>query len=361
VKKAKEAMLYGRQRGFSLVEIMVALVIGLLAAYAIYVVYGDSERTKRNVVSVGEAQISGLYSVFLMNKALSNSGSGVLSVGIGAAGLLINCPTPLGLGIGDTLRPIPVAIDVDGAGNNQVFVTYGTSSLYPFSLSATLIAANVLNVTNAPLGFRPNSTLYVTDGGANCSAVQITGVTVNPANGSATVTVNGALPATVTDVVDMGTLERKVVRLVGDVLQVQRWGVDANGAFVSVTEPIVSNVMGFYAQYGLGPVGGGGRVTRWVDVRDDSTWALAAVAALPVANLMQIKAIRYGVIVRADEPERGYDQTETATLFGSCPSGTNCTSAPSITRTFTNPDVNGLGWRYRAYETMVPLRNSIVQ
>jgi type IV pilus assembly protein PilW len=379
--KVKEAALCRQQRGFSLIEIMVALVIGILASYAIYFVYGNAERTKRNVVSVGEAQTSGFYSVFLINHLFANSGGGALS----AATALRNCPG--GPGVGEingsgnttTLRPIPVAIDVDSFGNNRIFVSYGTSSLYPVPLNvdvASDLAANSMIINNAPLGFRPNSVLYAIGsdpGGGNdfCQAIQInnsvnsvTGlVGVIDSDGAATVTFNGTLPTgkVVNQVVDMGNPERLIISLVGDVLQVQKWSIPATGGsagvFVGgVPEPIVSNVMRFYAQYGL-DTDGDGRVDTWQAT--DAAWSWAGITGVPPATIGRIKAVRFGLVVRADEPDREYEQDFDVTLFGACPPGTvSCTNV-SIPVHIANPDSAGLRWRYRAYETVVPVRNSI--
>ncbi|MDR0769587.1 MAG: PilW family protein [Burkholderiales bacterium] len=367
-KKIEKTMSGRRQRGVSLIEIMVAVTIGLLAIYAIYIVYGNSEKTKRNIVSIGEAQISGLYSVFLMNRKLSSSGGGVLTNA--AAALLRNCPAGDGVdGDAATLLPVPVAIDDDGddgsgggRSNSKVFVTYSTSSLYPLPLAANFDGTDL--VINAPLGFRPNSVLYVIgDGG--CQAVQVAGVTMGtPELGQATVALGGVDLSGIGDVrqvVDMGSLERSIISLRGDVLQIQRWVLVAGSSVFQTdpegSDPVASNVMGFYAQYGLDTVGAGA-VTQWQDVSTDSSWASGGVVTKTPAQIGQIKAIRYGLIVRADEPERDYDRSETVRLFcpsvppAACPAG-------AIVRTFNNPDSKGLGWRYRAYETVVPIRNSI--
>jgi type IV pilus assembly protein PilW len=357
--KAKEAVLHRRQRGLSLVEIMVALVIGLLAAYAIYVIYEGSEKTKRNMVSMGEAQISGLYSVFLINRSFLNSGGGMLN----AAAVLGRCPGGEIDGEGDnaTLRPIPVAIDVDNSGNSRVFVSYGTSSLYPVPLDAVLSGGG-MNI-DAPLGFRAGSILYAigSDSGGNdaCQAIQINGVTMNA--GIASVTFDGTTPAVVNQVVDMGHLERQIIFLNGDVLQVDRWGIAHTGILERIrSDPVVSNVVRFYAQYGL-DANDDGMIDQWQGVVNNTDeWAWGNITDMAPATIGQIRAVRFGLVVRADEPDRDYEQDFSVRLFEACPP--EMTSCPdvSVLVNIVNPDpANGLRWRYRSYETVIPVKNSV--
>jgi len=54
------------QRGFGLVEIMIGLLIGLIAVLVIYQVYTVSEGFKRNTTAAGEAQVTGLFSAFVL-------------------------------------------------------------------------------------------------------------------------------------------------------------------------------------------------------------------------------------------------------------------------------------------------------
>src|SRR6266567_8041701 len=65
------------QRGFSLIEIMIGLVIGLIAVLVIYQVYAVSEGFKRNTTAAGEAQINGLFATFVLGIELGNAGAGI--------------------------------------------------------------------------------------------------------------------------------------------------------------------------------------------------------------------------------------------------------------------------------------------
>ena len=66
-----------KQRGFSLIEIMVGLVIGLISVLVIYQVFAAAEGLKRNTTSAGDAQQNGLLSSFILNIELANASNGI--------------------------------------------------------------------------------------------------------------------------------------------------------------------------------------------------------------------------------------------------------------------------------------------
>src|ERR1700737_3814847 len=98
-------------QGFSLIEIMVGVVIGLIAGLVIYQVFAAAEGIKRNTTSVGDAQQNGLLSSFMLGIELANAGNGIAS----AARDLGVCPG--GATFASTWRPLPLMI-VDGGGAN---------------------------------------------------------------------------------------------------------------------------------------------------------------------------------------------------------------------------------------------------
>src|SRR5438128_12285162 len=117
-------MIRRRQKGFSLIEIMIGIVIGLIAVLVIYQVFAAAEGIKRNTTSVGDAQQNGLFSSFVLGIELANSGNALAS----AARDLGTCPP--GVSSALTWRPIPVLI-IDGgapATPDSFVVTYSTSS-----------------------------------------------------------------------------------------------------------------------------------------------------------------------------------------------------------------------------------------
>lgn len=63
--------------GFSLVEIMIGLTVGLVASVTIMGVYENYEKQKRTTSSSSEAQVNGSFSTFLLDRQLRSAGSGL--------------------------------------------------------------------------------------------------------------------------------------------------------------------------------------------------------------------------------------------------------------------------------------------
>src|SRR6185437_983383 len=96
--------LRSREHGFSIIEIMVGVVIGMIAVLVIYQVFATSEGIKRNISAAGDAQQNGLLSSFMLGIEIANAGNG-LAV---AAQDLGSCTAAAAMK--DSLRPIPLLI-----------------------------------------------------------------------------------------------------------------------------------------------------------------------------------------------------------------------------------------------------------
>jgi type IV pilus assembly protein PilW len=135
-----------------------------------------------------------------------------------------------------------------------------------------------------------------------------------------------------------------------------------------VPNPIASNVVLFKAQYGV-DTDGDGVLDTWV--RPDAPWDVGTLAntnpgLTPVQlkalaqQINQIKAVRIALVVRGDEPDPALkaaaQPTWDHTFFADCPAGP-CPLATQVSVSIAQGA--NFGWRYRAYETVVPLRNAI--
>src|SRR6185312_250753 len=101
------------QIGFSIIEIMVGVVIGMIAVLVIYQVFATSEAFKRNITAAGDAQQNGLLSSFMMGIELANAGNGLAVSGRGlgsCAPTVVAGATPTFLEIANSQLPIPILI-----------------------------------------------------------------------------------------------------------------------------------------------------------------------------------------------------------------------------------------------------------
>ncbi|MDR2244999.1 MAG: PilW family protein [Burkholderiales bacterium] len=364
-----------RQKGTTLVELMVAVLIGTLSMYAVYQTFEVSERTKRTVASVGSAQISGLYSTFLLEESIQNAGSGLMANGTALA----HCPndpigapdTPSGTSVALSLKPLPVVIDpTDNANFDDIYVFGGRSSrnIVPLTVSG--------GNADTPFGFKQDTVLVDVKGA--CAPYL---VTADIAPQQATETVNTSVSAHVlgadgappdgASLIDLGEPSR--LRFFVDdknTLQVEVWrlnpGLPTDGQWVRVrTDPVIPGVMLLKAQYGIdttvSATNRGTGVTNWVDATT-APWDMETLQEITsFVPAAQIKAIRLAIIVRADEPENSatFNQDTQFTVFQNCPVG-DCTAAPPIPITFdAGSGPGGTTYRYRMYEKVIPLRNTI--
>jgi type IV pilus assembly protein PilW len=103
-------------------------------------------------------------------------------------------------------------------------------------------------------------------------------------------------------------------------------------------------------QYGI-DTDGDGAVDAWFSGAS-SPWQTAEVMAAPAATLSRIKAVRVGIIVRSETYDRNITRPFAWSLFD-CPSADQSQCAGRLSGALP------AGWRYRVYETTVPLRNQI--
>lgn len=342
------------QTGFSLIEIMIGIVIGLIAVLVIYQVFAAAEGIKRNTTSVGDAQQNGLFSSFMLGIELANSGNALAS----AAQDLGTCPT--GASSALTWRPIPVLINDGGApGTPDSFVvTYSTSNAViapaPFIASA---AANATYSVQSPTGFKAGDLVVAISGGGACGASRVTGVSAPDVNG--VVTVSHTDPGIVANFTSSSSLfnmgpaanAQKVFYDINvDVLRSTAL-LNGDGAPVGVPipNPLAANVVNMKLQYGIVPAGGG--PLQWKSA-DTFPWRpVDLLSGLPsnvlVPQLKTLKAVRIGMIFRGEQWDRDAPD-KTITMFDG-----------TFTQTFARFGTPAGNYRYRTYETVIPVRNEL--
>ena len=171
-----------RARGFTLTEIMVAMVIALVGVIVIFQVFAVSEGTKRTTVSGGDAQQAGALALFTVERDLRQAGYGV------------NLPVDLGCAvyINDSSRTppnfqipfVPVQIISNPANTpDTIIVFYGNSALmtHPPKIVANQVTSNaeVISVENR-YGFLAGDRLVLADAGPKCMFAQISMLPITP-------------------------------------------------------------------------------------------------------------------------------------------------------------------------------------
>jgi type IV pilus assembly protein PilW len=388
-------------RGFSLIELMVAMVIGLIGMVIIFQVFQASESVRRTTTGGGDAQQNGAIALYVMEHDLRNAGMGFNDTPYAGCNMVgfDNQQSPTVFPAAPNTMPMTPVRIITGAGAttpDQFSVFYGSQGQIA---NATTITSNMLN-PNDPLhvttrfGFRPGDLLLVMQPAPpvlNCNFMEVTGVPTPPAGtldqvnhdvgptynditGTArTVRFNpqpnggiaygGANSPNTTRVFNLGNLYDPNAQPVYNSYAIANNTLTAVSGFSSnPASAVADNIVHMRALYGLddglnapstvalgytpGPiVAGDGIVDRFVD-----STLFNAIAPLPWKSII---AVRVAIVARSS-------QAEIPTAGVGAPCDTTVTSPAWSGGTFdlsANPEWKC--YRYRVYETTIPLRNWI--
>ncbi len=379
-----------RQRGISLVELMVGLVIGMLVVLAVTGSVAVLNQQRKTTISGGDAQESARTALGVIDRAARLAGAGLFNNGQLLCSSINIYYDGTTLANGAPLLPIKIT-DGGAGGSDKITVTYAdakggsgvvnlvddmpnTSANFVVNHQGSLQVGD-LAVVGVPGSNRPCTLFQITafpPGGGTCGGVTTSCIDVQHNPGS-TGKYNPANPNTAfADAPRYGYVNApptvigpaiiaRLGKLVQDTYAVMcnslvsydatMVGVNAPSctaspaAFANVI-PQVGDVVQIQAQYGISASANSDVVTSWVDATG-ATWA-----APTSADAMRIKAVRIAVVARGREPASG---NVTAAVSSGFPDA----AAPAIDlSTVTVPA--GKTWqnyRYRVYQSVIPLRN----
>lgn len=303
-----------QQRGFSLVEIMVALVIGMIVTIVITQVMSFYGNQKRTTSGTSDAQTSGTLALYSIQREVQQAGYGLP--------LFDTVNPPLKCNLAD----IAMATVVTGAASDTVTVRYGDSTVA--GTPVTMLAGSVGNaaMVNTSIGCKVGDDVLVTKG-VLCNLTKVTGVAasnVTLAGASANVDAGSSLSCLGRwRTVQFGVVANQLVR------------TESAPGVAPVVAPIGSEVVAIKAQYGLSATPADNVVALWS-------------SAAP-ADRNQIKAVRLAVVARSGLLEKNV-------VTNVAPVAWNAPGAPVINLT---ADPNWQRYRYRVFETIIPLRNMV--
>lgn len=368
IKPAPSCTIIKRLRGFSLIEILVSLVISMLAILAIYQTYLGTEKASRTLNSVSQAQSAGLYAMFLVQQETGNAGSGIMlnisQLDKCQKSLPIDSHTAQAL----SLRGAPVIIKSgENSHKDELFVMYGSNDYTTTSWQAGAQQGTGITVRAPAWAINTGDYLIeVPSTGSNCQLKTITTVGNGPTSSTLTVTPAGSNISTNARLVNLGQAVVRQKFSVSDknVLSVSHYQVDHAGRWLRQQQkPVAGNVVLFRAQYGI-DTNDDQQVDIWLNPGDTDThgnvWTEDFVSNAAPEIILSIKAIRIALIVQSDEPDKTLKATTyTTQLFQDCPDGTACPAGTALNVSFAPLAGQPYGWRYRAYESVIPLKNFI--
>ncbi len=165
-----------RPRGFSLIELLVAMAIGLIVTLAVTSVLVRSEGSKRSSTSINEINQTGAYAAFTLDRTIRSAGSGYSQLWSVDYGCLLDAAKG-----GAPLLPIPAAISASSA-----FTKLTGSTALPIRLAPLIIAKDYADTGAETRG----DVLLVMSGSAGAGELP------QPVNPGSVTTTNLQLPNT---------------------------------------------------------------------------------------------------------------------------------------------------------------------
>ena len=348
----------------SLVELLVAAAIGIIASLAIFQVFAVFEGQKRTTTSGGEAQTSGTLALFTVERELRQAGYGINNLEF--LGCAIQGRDNVS-GSNFTLEMIPVKITQGAAGApDTITVMYGSGELMPNPASITQnmpSASSDFKVSNR-YGFQEGDIVIAAEAGKNCTLAQVSNLpgAPNPTDeivhgpGNYTDPVTGTQKATrynpSADPPASGiayTTNAKLFNIgslpVNNIYSIQNGQLTQQralfGAVPPVGTPLYDNIVQLQAQYGKDTNSDG-----VVDVFDEIT-------PVTTAQWAQVLAVRLAVVARSGLYEKDEVSPATIRLWE------DSAAAPTTTGPVWTLTADDRHSRYKVFQTVVPIRNMI--
>ncbi len=339
----------GRSQGFTLIEIMVAMTIGMLGIMIMMQVFTLFLGQKRTTSGAADAQENGLIALYTMERDVRMSGLGLVGLGCTTINTYNEDRTPQDLPM--TMLPILLALDNPAVGTDKLTVLYSNSA---FANIPTLVtdpmptSSAILNVSNGD-GFAQGNLFIISEPPKACSLAQAsqdgnkTGSTWNlqhnpggaydwnPPGGHNIFPAGGyGAGARVTNMGSMVNREYYVQN--GSLMMRDLTQID------SATNPValVNGIFAIKALYGK-DTNGDGYVDTFVNT------------PAPAAS-EEVIAIRLAVVARAESNERESVSPATLVLW----SGGTVANGGAIALSTSDRQ-----YRYKVHHTTIPLRNII--
>jgi type IV pilus assembly protein PilW len=380
LRRLQPSRRFPRQRGISLIEMMVGVAIGMLCVLAIAQLLTLWEARKRTVTAGNDAQMSGTLGAYALERELrlAGHGFGTATADVMGCEVAASNSTRSPSDITFNLRAVEI-VKGSNDGPDLIRVLYGNSAYFVASqplLSATAEMKRLKSRDGFQLGDRA---VVAGNLPVNCALIEVTGHSVAQADaiehesGKAYTTLAGAAKsATMNAAGGTGTTftTGRVFNLGPAPVQAV-WTVDTAKRALTrhdrFSEPdtaakdVASDVVTLKAQYGI-DLSGNGQI-------EEGEWTDTAAAT---TDWTQLRAVRFALLVRSRHFERpsgdagapvpvtpvapawarGGQSFVLKNLDGTTDSGSSALTGAAAANNWRN-------YRYRVYEAVVPLRNMI--
>ncbi len=348
---------------------MVAVVIGLVGILAMTQAYITSDRFNRSTVGEGGAQTNGLLGLYQIERDARMSGYGIASskaLGCGTIDWYYDPQYSASITPGSTLPTLtlaPITITTNGTDPDLITIMFATGDerLLPTSISSFVAASSEVSV-DGTAGFKAGDLILLVNNSSPtvCTLGQITQVQAGPqklqlnpgASGPYNPPAWGSFPGTYAPGDQLLNLGNPVIRtysINNNKLRVTDALLQVAGA---TPLDVVDGIVDLRAQYGKDNGAGGGTANDGIVDEYRNTTPTSAAEWQQVLSVRVALLARIGVYEKPAGGVANCDATTTAnapTWFGGAFTKIDVATVTSEDRCY----------RYRVFETIVPLRNMI--
>ena len=342
--------------GFSLVEIMVGMVIGLFGMIIMLQVFSLAEAQKRSTASGGDAQTSGAIALYGVQRDIRHAGYGDSDVKIAGCNVLLRAGVTLNL-----IAPVTInhaSIPAGDTNTDTLLVTYGNSNGSPQGDGITSQSANTVYAVQTSSSFTPNATYASAD-----KVIAIASTRPSPCNltldwvtgvAGANITVNTGSAGMVNGTIfNLGQSPKVMVYAVrsGNLTVCDFTVNDCSAAgstgSASVWVPIANNIVSMRAQYGkdtTSPMDG------FIDTYNQTALASAC-------DVVKVSSIRLALVARSALYEKTAVTGAAPAWEGSTAQTATSPTNPTAVTIDLSANATWQNYRYRVFQSVVPIRN----
>jgi type IV pilus assembly protein PilW len=381
----------------TLIELLVAMVIGVGVVLTVSTLLVTGENHKRTTTSTNDADQAGSYAFYALDKALRGAGSALVESAYpsdrGVLGCKLNVtangttilprtaafPAPFATaflgGAPSNLRVAPVLIgqlQSDGTGSDVLVVMSGSGAAGGVSRAINGAGSAATLILESTTGFSTGDLALVSQSGVtDCLLEEVVSIAAPnlTVNGTTTYYTTGTTTtlatlagSTTTYVTPLGNAGVNNVQFtlygVGtndtlysyDLLQNQDFAQASGG---NTSEAITDGVVQMNAIYGIQSTASPGVFANWAGP-GDTGYDINTVMTTP-GTMESIIAVRVSLLVRGEYYDKNIVSPATLSLF----SGYVNAAHTSLTQTITL-SADAQHYRYRIFEFTVPLRNMLL-
>jgi len=334
-----------RQRGFSLVELLIGIVLAMIAVIVVMQIFQYNEARQRTSTGGDSAIMDGAIAITELQRDLRQSGMGMASLSLLGCGITL--PNSAAL---PAVAPVVINSSIlpgGDANTDTLLIAYGNGNGSPEGDRVLSQPNSTTFNVNTPTAFVAQDYVIAASNTqlSPCNLLLDRVANVNGESTGGTVTTSTGTLSTGDALFNWGQAPHVVAYRVsgGRLVQCDFMIADCRTTNDGVWTELQDGVISLRAQYGhdtSSPMDG------IVDVYDQTTPALNT----PTSNCLwaRTNAVRLALTVR-----NGQMAGPTEVVTTTAPTWTGSAAAPIV----VSGNANWKRYRYRVFETVVPLRN----